>query len=125
MTCHLQQKLWCAGINLLHSIFNLACVGMRPEVEIYEDGSRCKVDGIWYKPNDPVVVLDAALGQYHAKYLFLANDEVITRGVTPLCSRIHSEIYGNLNMDSNLLFTFCLPLTDNAAEDGRDKDETA
>lgn len=51
---------------------------MRPEVEIYEDGSRCKVDGIWYKPNDPVVVLDAALGQYHAKYLFLANDEVIT-----------------------------------------------
>lgn len=54
------------------------CVGVRPEVEIYEDGSRCKVDGIWYKPNDPVVVLDATLGQYHAKYLFLANDEVIT-----------------------------------------------
>lgn len=28
-------------------------------------------------------------------------------------------------MGSNHLLSFCLPLTDNAAEDGRDKDETA
>ncbi len=34
------------------------------------------IDGIWYKPSDSVVVLDAAIGKYNAKYLFLANDEV-------------------------------------------------
>ncbi|KAG0197521.1 hypothetical protein BGX28_009003 [Mortierella sp. GBA30] len=53
--------------------------GSRAEVEIYVDGSRCNVDGIWYKPNDPVAVLDAAIGQYHAKYLQLANDENLNR----------------------------------------------
>jgi len=40
------------------------------------DGSRCMIDGIWYKANDPVVVLDAINGTYNAKYLYLANDEV-------------------------------------------------
>lgn len=40
------------------------------------DGSRCSIDGMWYKPQDSVVVLDAAIGKYKAKYLFLANDEV-------------------------------------------------
>ncbi|KAF9366916.1 hypothetical protein BGX34_000034 [Mortierella sp. NVP85] len=47
----------------------------RPDVEIYVDGSRCMIDGIWYKANDPVVVLDAINGTYNAKYLYLANDE--------------------------------------------------
>ena len=51
-------------------------IGARPEVEIYVDGNRCMIDGIWYKPSDSVVVLDAAIGKYNAKYLFLANDEV-------------------------------------------------
>ncbi|KAF9557557.1 hypothetical protein EC968_007595, partial [Mortierella alpina] len=50
--------------------------GPRTEVEIYVEGSRSNIDGIWYKPNDPVAVLDAALGQYNAKYLHVANDEV-------------------------------------------------
>jgi len=35
------------------------------------------VDGIWYKPNDAVVVLDASIGKYSAKYLYLSNDEVM------------------------------------------------
>jgi len=35
------------------------------------------IDGIWYKPGDSVVVLDAAIGKYNAKYLHLANDEVV------------------------------------------------
>lgn len=51
-------------------------IDSRPEVEIYVDGSRCSIDGMWYKPQDSVVVLDAAIGKYKAKYLFLANDEV-------------------------------------------------
>ncbi|KAF9963601.1 hypothetical protein BGZ70_007311 [Mortierella alpina] len=50
--------------------------GPRTEVEIYVEGSRINIDGIWYKPNDPVAVLDAAIGQYNAKYLHVANDEV-------------------------------------------------
>ncbi|KAK3817353.1 MAG: Sds3-like-domain-containing protein [Benniella sp.] len=50
--------------------------GPRAEVEIYVDGNRCKVDGTWYKPNDPVVVLDAVLGEYNAKYLFSVDDKV-------------------------------------------------
>lgn len=53
-------------------------IGPRSEVDVYVDGDRCKVDGIWFKPNDPVVVLDAAFGQYNAKYLFSADDEVWT-----------------------------------------------
>ncbi|KAI1317348.1 hypothetical protein EDD11_008528 [Mortierella claussenii] len=52
--------------------------GPRAEVEIYVDGTRCMIDGIWYKPNDSVVVLDAAIGKYNAKYLYLASDEVST-----------------------------------------------
>ncbi|KAG0271537.1 hypothetical protein BGZ95_000642 [Linnemannia exigua] len=67
--------------------------GMRPEVEIYEDGSRCKVDGIWYKPNDLVVVLDAALGQYHAKYLFLANDEIMLQKTDGTKTRLHLNLF--------------------------------
>jgi hypothetical protein len=70
------NKVVFSRINLFYAWFILICLVLRPEVEIYEEGSRCNVDGIWYKPNDLVVVLDAALGQYHAKYLFLANDEV-------------------------------------------------
>ncbi|KAF9277441.1 hypothetical protein BGZ68_009300 [Mortierella alpina] len=50
--------------------------GPRTEVEIYVEGSRSNIDGIWYKPSDPVAVLDAAIGQYNAKYLNVANDEV-------------------------------------------------
>lgn len=52
----------------------------RPDVEIYVDGSRCMIDGIWYRPNDTVVVLDAVDGKYQAKYLFLAEDEVKSMG---------------------------------------------
>lgn len=51
-------------------------IDSRQEVEIYVDGSRCNIDGMWYKPQDSVVVLDAQIGKYKAKYLFLANDEV-------------------------------------------------
>ncbi|KAF9311208.1 hypothetical protein BG003_007679 [Podila horticola] len=53
--------------------------GDEKEVEIHSDAPRCNVDGIWYKPNDAVVVLDAALGKYSAKYLYLSNDEVRAR----------------------------------------------
>ncbi|KAF9911581.1 hypothetical protein EC991_003045 [Linnemannia zychae] len=67
--------------------------GMRPDVEIFEDGSRCKVDGIWYKPNDPVVVLDAALGQYHAKYLFLAHDEIMLQKTDGTKTRLHLNLF--------------------------------
>jgi hypothetical protein len=57
--------------------FNLLLwIGPRNDVEIYVDGSRCMVDGIWYKPNDPVVVLDAAIGKYNAKYVTLEADWV-------------------------------------------------
>jgi len=38
------------------------------------------IDGIWYRPNDTVVVLDAVDGKYQAKYLFLAEDEVKSMG---------------------------------------------
>ncbi|KAF9302417.1 hypothetical protein BGZ74_005387 [Mortierella antarctica] len=51
--------------------------GDEKEVEIHSDAPRCNVDGIWYKPNDAVVVLDAALGKYSAKYLYLSNDEIL------------------------------------------------
>ncbi|KAF9540649.1 hypothetical protein EC957_003934 [Mortierella hygrophila] len=75
------------------SIEHSGSSGMRPEVEIYEDGSRCKVDGIWYKPNDPVVVLDATLGQYHAKYLFLANDEIMLQKTDGTKTRLHLNLF--------------------------------
>ncbi|KAG0225142.1 Sds3-like-domain-containing protein [Mortierella sp. GBAus27b] len=52
--------------------------GSRSEVDVYVDGNQCKVDGIWYKPGDPVIVLEAGVGKYDAKYLFSTeNDEVI------------------------------------------------
>ncbi|KAF9178186.1 Transcriptional regulatory protein [Haplosporangium sp. Z 767] len=63
--------------------------GSRPEVEIYVDGSRCMIDGIWYKPNDSVVVLDAALGKYNAKYLFLVNDEIMLQRTDGSKTRLH------------------------------------
>ncbi|KAK3844335.1 MAG: Sds3-like-domain-containing protein [Linnemannia gamsii] len=75
------------------SIEHNSLTGMRPEVEIYEDGNRCKVDGIWYKPNDLVVVLDAALGQYHAKYLFLANDEIMLQKTDGTKTRLHLNLF--------------------------------
>ncbi|KAF9148769.1 hypothetical protein BG015_009475 [Linnemannia schmuckeri] len=75
------------------SIEHSGSSGVRPEVEIYEDGSRCKVDGMWYKPNDPVVVLDAALGQYHAKYLFLANDEIMLQKTDGTKTRLHLNLF--------------------------------
>ncbi|KAF9163825.1 hypothetical protein BGX20_001192 [Mortierella sp. AD010] len=55
--------------------------GSKPDVEIYIDGDRCMIDGIWYRPNDHVVVLDAAIGKYNAKYLYLSHEEV-TGGFT-------------------------------------------
>jgi len=51
-------------------------VESKPKIEIYVDGNRCLIDGIWYKPGDAVVVLDAAIGKYNAKYMYLTNDEV-------------------------------------------------
>ncbi|KAG9324662.1 hypothetical protein KVV02_000339 [Mortierella alpina] len=60
--------------------------GLRTEVEIYVEGSRSNIDGIWYRPNDPVAVLDAAIGQYNAKYLHVTNDEVGIQQQWP-CSR--------------------------------------
>ncbi|KAF9105844.1 hypothetical protein BGX29_011247 [Mortierella sp. GBA35] len=75
------------------SIERSAPTGLRSEVEIYEEGSRCKVDGIWYRPNDPVVVLDAALGQYHAKYLFLANDEIMLQKTDGTKTRLHLNLF--------------------------------
>ncbi|GJJ76397.1 hypothetical protein EMPS_08756 [Entomortierella parvispora] len=65
----------------------------RPDVEIYVDGSRCMIDGIWYRPNDTVVVLDAAIGQYQAKYLFLADDEVMLQKTDGTKTRIHLDLF--------------------------------
>ncbi|KAF8976889.1 hypothetical protein BGZ46_007874 [Entomortierella lignicola] len=63
--------------------------GPRPEVEIYVEGERCMIDGIWYKPNDHVVVLDAAIGKYNAKYLFFANDEIMLQRTDGSKTRLH------------------------------------
>ncbi|KAG0348647.1 Transcriptional regulatory protein [Podila humilis] len=65
----------------------------RPEVEIYVDGSRCMVDGIWYKPQDPVVVLDAAIGKYNAKYLFLINDEIVLQRTDGSKTKLHLGLF--------------------------------
>ncbi|KAF9949636.1 hypothetical protein BGZ70_001678 [Mortierella alpina] len=67
--------------------------GARPEVEIYVDGSRCMIDGIWYKPSDSVVVLDAAIGKYNAKYLFLANDEIMLQRTDGSKTRLHLSLF--------------------------------
>ena len=40
---------------------------------------------MWYKPQDLVVVLDAQIGKYKAKYLFLANDEVNYWFLSTIC----------------------------------------
>ncbi|KAG9320069.1 hypothetical protein KVV02_004472, partial [Mortierella alpina] len=65
----------------------------RPEVEIYVDGNRCMIDGIWYKPSDSVVVLDAAIGKYNAKYLFLANDEIMLQRTDGSKTRLHLSLF--------------------------------
>lgn len=66
-------------LTLFHPLF---CeIGGRNDVEIYVDGSRCMVDGIWYKPNDAVVVLDASIGKYNAKYVALESDWVRHLGI--------------------------------------------
>ncbi|KAF9417360.1 hypothetical protein BGZ94_010011 [Podila epigama] len=65
----------------------------RPEVEIYVDGSRCIIDGIWYKPQDAVVVLDAVLGKYNAKYLFLANDEIVLQKTDGSKTKLHLSLF--------------------------------
>ncbi|KAF9560081.1 hypothetical protein EC968_006356 [Mortierella alpina] len=67
--------------------------GARPEVEIYVDGNRCMIDGIWYKPSDSVVVLDAAIGKYNAKYLFLANDEIMLQRTDGSKTRLHLSLF--------------------------------
>ncbi|KAG0019323.1 hypothetical protein BGZ81_009773 [Podila clonocystis] len=65
----------------------------RPEVEIYVDGSRCSIDGMWYKPQDSVVVLDAAIGKYKAKYLFLANDEIVLQRTDGSKTKLHLGLF--------------------------------
>ncbi|KAI8600697.1 hypothetical protein EDD21DRAFT_376469 [Dissophora ornata] len=67
--------------------------GPRPEVEIYVDGNRCKIDGIWYKPNDSVVVLDASIGKYNAKYLYLMNDEIMLQRTDGSKTRLHLGLF--------------------------------
>ncbi|KAF9124560.1 hypothetical protein BGW39_008112 [Mortierella sp. 14UC] len=91
-TDHMDHNLYRWVATCLHP-GRADLTGMRPDVEIYEDGSRCKVDGIWYKPNDPVVVLDAVLGQYHAKYLFLTNDEIMLQRTDGTKTRLHLSLF--------------------------------
>ncbi|KAF9376907.1 Transcriptional regulatory protein [Podila verticillata] len=65
----------------------------RQEVEIYVDGSRCNIDGMWYKPQDSVVVLDAQIGKYKAKYLFLANDEIVLQRTDGSKTKLHLGLF--------------------------------
>ncbi|KAF9191080.1 hypothetical protein BGZ51_007789 [Haplosporangium sp. Z 767] len=65
--------------------------GPRPGVEIYVDGNRCKIDGIWYKPNDAVAVLDAVYGQYNARYLYQENDQSASTTTIRIASRNDSK----------------------------------
>ncbi|ORZ05171.1 Sds3-like-domain-containing protein [Lobosporangium transversale] len=76
-----------------HPPQNIPQPGSRPEVEIYLDGSRCMIDGIWYKPNDAVVVLDAAIGQYSAKYLYVATDEIILQRTDGSKTKLHLGLF--------------------------------
>ncbi|KAF9901190.1 hypothetical protein EC991_006421 [Linnemannia zychae] len=65
----------------------------RNDVEIYVDGSRCMVDGIWYKPNDAVVVLDATIGKYHAKYITLEADWIVLQRTDGSKTRLHLGLF--------------------------------
>ncbi|KAF9359392.1 hypothetical protein BGX26_012400 [Mortierella sp. AD094] len=67
--------------------------GSRPEVEIYVEGDKCMIDGIWYKPNDYVVVLDAAIGKYNAKYLYLSHDEIMLQRTDGSKTRLHLGLF--------------------------------
>ncbi|KAF9922514.1 hypothetical protein FBU30_007352 [Linnemannia zychae] len=67
--------------------------GGRNDVEIHVDGSRCLIDGIWYKPNDPVVVLDAAIGKYNAKYVTLESDWVVLQRTDGSKTRLHLSLF--------------------------------
>ncbi|KFH73471.1 hypothetical protein MVEG_00687 [Podila verticillata NRRL 6337] len=63
------------------------------DVEIYGDAPRCNVDGIWYKPNDAVVVLDASIGKYSAKFLYLSNDEILLQKTDGSKTRLHLSLF--------------------------------
>ncbi|KAF9545377.1 hypothetical protein EC957_011025 [Mortierella hygrophila] len=67
--------------------------GGRSDVEIYVDGSRCMVDGIWYKPNDAVVVLDASIGKYNAKYVSLESDWIVLQRTDGSKTRLHLSLF--------------------------------
>ncbi|KAF9317805.1 hypothetical protein BGZ91_005284 [Linnemannia elongata] len=67
--------------------------GGRNDVEIYVDGSRCMVDGIWYKPNDAVVVLDASIGKYNAKYVALESDWIVLQRTDGSKTRLHLSLF--------------------------------
>ncbi|KAG0210789.1 hypothetical protein BGX33_004711 [Mortierella sp. NVP41] len=67
--------------------------GARNDVEIYVDGSRCMVDGIWYRPNDAVVVLDAAIGKYNAKYVALESDWIVLQRTDGSKTRLHLSLF--------------------------------
>ncbi|KAF8934755.1 hypothetical protein BGZ47_010218 [Haplosporangium gracile] len=67
--------------------------GGRNDVEIYVDGSRCMVDGIWYKPNDTVVVLDASIGKYNAKYIALESDWIVLQRTDGSKTRLHLSLF--------------------------------
>lgn len=67
------------------------------------------MDGIWYKPNDAVVVLDASIGKYSAKYLYLSNDEVMGHDRQMFFfdeSRVFSNYFSFvLNFSNEITFT--------------------
>ncbi|KAG0053197.1 hypothetical protein BGZ83_001508 [Gryganskiella cystojenkinii] len=65
----------------------------KPEIEIYVDGSRCMIDGIWYNPGDSVVVLDAAIGKYNAKYIYLVHDEITLQRTDGSKTRLHLSLF--------------------------------
>ncbi|KAK3830085.1 MAG: Sds3-like-domain-containing protein [Linnemannia elongata] len=67
--------------------------GGRNDVEIYVDGSRCMVDGIWYKPNDAVVVLDASIGKYNAKFVALESDWIVLQRTDGSKTRLHLSLF--------------------------------
>ncbi|KAF9095415.1 hypothetical protein BGX23_000552 [Mortierella sp. AD031] len=72
---------------------DFALMGARNDVEIYVDGSRCMVDGIWYRPNDAVVVLDAAIGKYNAKYVALESDWIVLQRTDGSKTRLHLSLF--------------------------------
>ncbi|KAF9584585.1 hypothetical protein BGW38_005922 [Lunasporangiospora selenospora] len=73
---------------------SIKCANTCPrEVEIFVDGPRCMIDNIWYHPNDSVVVLDASIGKYHAKYLYLASDEIMLQRMDGSKTRLHLGLF--------------------------------